>query len=78
MHYIAVANGPNQIATVHKADCNYLGPSPTQSSPNAKRTVHENPLEAIREAREAVPKNFRLCGHCLKRYNKLVLRSTSA
>jgi hypothetical protein len=63
--YITVVNRPNRIATIHAANCVYLGPEPCAHTVSADRTEFEDGLEALSAAREAMPKNFGFCGHCL-------------
>ena len=69
--YILVANTPNRVATVHLSDCSHLGSSPLQETASAHRTAFEDGLEAIFAAQSAMPTNFGLCRHCLRRFNRL-------
>jgi hypothetical protein len=64
-NYIVVVNRPNRVATLNLADCGYLGSEPLAQSASAERIVFEDGLEALSAARNAMPKNFVFCGHCL-------------
>jgi hypothetical protein len=63
--YIMVTNRPNQIATIHLASCAHLGSEPLLQTASAKRVAFEDGLEALSAARNAMPKTFIFCGHCL-------------
>jgi hypothetical protein len=52
--YITVANRPNRIATIHAANCAYLGPEPCAQTPSADRIEFEDGLEALSAARKAM------------------------
>lgn len=70
--YVAVANGPNRIATVHLTDCTYIGPDPTAQSASAERQGFEDGFDALRFAQREMPLNFGPCGHCLKDLRQLI------
>jgi hypothetical protein len=69
--YVLVSNSPNSVATVHAAACTYLGSSPLESTASSTRSKFVDGLEALAAAQEAMPRNFGLCGHCLRRFSQL-------
>lgn len=69
--YVVVANTPNRVATVHLLGCSHLGSPPLRATESAQRNAFDNGLEALLAAQAAMPSNFGLCGHCLKRYKAL-------
>jgi hypothetical protein len=64
--YVAIANKPNRIATVHSIDCSHIGPDPTAQSTSAERRGFDDGFDALLFAHREMPLNFGLCGHCLK------------
>jgi hypothetical protein len=70
--YVAVANRPNRIATVHSVDCSHIGPDPTAQSASADRRGFGDGFDALRFAQGEMPLNFGLCGHCLKDLRQIV------
>jgi len=70
--YVAIANRPNRIATVHLATCSHLGPDPTAQSTSAERRGFDDGFDALLFAEREMPQKFGLCGHCLKNLGLIV------
>jgi hypothetical protein len=68
--YVVVHNYPNRIATIHRADCLYLGANPLAQSASADRLPFDDGLEAIATAAQTTAATF--CGHCLADYLNLI------
>jgi hypothetical protein len=70
--YVAVANRPNRIATIHLATCSHLGPDPMAQTTSAERRGFEDGFDALRFAQREMPLNFGLCGHCLNDLRRVI------